>query len=397
MLAFQPNYAWNDGFRAAPYGSDFLQEWIGGRIVLNGETSRLYDWDYATSLQHDVNVVGYHRGGDGYYPMVYPPYWYIACAPLAAIPLKWAAPIWLGLITAVWFFGIRWLMRSDDRLGRAIARAPQLAVIVGPILLCYGLGQKAGLVTMLLLVSAVLLEKRKIRTAGLIFGLLAFKPHFALLLGIPLALRFGLPFITGAATTLLGCIALVYAVDAQMLGDFIAVAMQSALGDYTSHAGYRLDDAHNWAGFWNRLIGVGESAHSLATIWSLATVGAMVIVALRRIGRPITTAEWSVFICGLVLASPHFYGYDLAVLLLPIYWLLRDLDSRPQLAIGCGAILWYGLTSLPHLAKGTVVPIQWSALVVAIGFCASLAMCCGVDFGRIRTRLAWKMSPTETA
>lgn len=373
MLAFQPNYAWKDGTRTAPYGSDFLQEWIGGRIVLSGESSRLYDWDYATALQHNPDVVGYSRGGDGFYPMVYPPYWYIACAPFVVIPLKWAAPLWLGFLTAVWFFGIRWLMRADGKLGKAIGRAPQLAVICGPLLLSYGLGQKAGLITLTLLVTAVLLEHRRILTAGLVFGLLAFKPHMALLMGIPLALRFGTRFVIGSTTTLVAALLLTVAVDPALLGHYIQVAMENASGNYSAHAGYRLDDAHNWAGFWNRLFGVGETSRTLTAIWSLATVGVVAFIAARRFGKAVTTSEWTVFTCGLILASPHFYGYDLAILLLPGWWLIRDLDSRPTAAVVCGVVVWYGLMVLPHLAKDPIIPFQWTAFAVLLTLSFSVA------------------------
>lgn len=379
MLAFQPNYAWDDGVRSAPYGSDFLQEWIGGRIILDGDADRLYDWDFATSLQHDPAVVGYSRTGDGYYPMVYPPYWYIACSPLAAIPLKWAAPLWLGLITSVWFFGIRWLASSDASLGRAIGRAPQLVVICGPLLLCYGLGQKAGLITLLLLAVAVLLERGQLLKAGLMFGLLAFKPHLALLLGIPLAIRFGVRFAIGSGLMLIGLLGVSYIVHPELLGGYIQVAVENATGDYTSHAGYRLDDAHNWAGLWNRLFGVGAVAQQLTHIWSLLTVGVMAFIAVRRFGKPLQTAEWSVFVAGLILASPHFYGYDLAILLLPTFCLLRDLDDRPQMAIGLGALGWYVLAMLPHMAKGPDMALQWSTIVVALVFVASTAVSFGWD------------------
>lgn len=400
MLAFQPNYAWIEGSRTAPYGSDFVQEWIGAKIILSEQPLRLYDWDHATRLQHDPDVVGYHRGGDGYYPMVYPPYWYIACAPFALIPLKYAAPIWLGLMTAVWFFGLRWAIRSDGRLGRAISRAPQLALISGPILLSYGLGQKSVFLVMIVLATAVFLEQGKIRRAGLICALLAFKPHLLILLGVPLTLRFGLRFLTGCLATSLGLVLLTYAINGALLGEFLHVALESVTGDYSSHAGYRLDDAHNWAGLWARMVGLGSTAKLLTSTASIATFAAMCVVAVRRLGKTPNVAEWGVFTCGLVLASPHFYGYDLAILLVPAYFLIREFDETPSQAIGVGAGLWYAITVLPHLSKGDAVPVQWSATIVLISFAACLTSiyCWNIaPLGKLKSMIPRMLKPANAS
>ena len=375
LLFLQPNYRWSDDARTAPYGSDYLQEWVAGRVILAGDADRLYDWDHSRRLQHDPAVVGYEIDGDGYYPVVYPPYWYILCAPLSLLPLKWAAPAWLTLLTAVWFFGLRWCARSDGPLGRAMTRAPQLALVSAPLLLTYGMGQKSGLVALIVLVTAVLLEQRRFRTAGAVLALIAFKPHFALLLGIPLVLRFGLPFLTGCLATGLGWALLTYAVDGALFGEFLHVTLESLAGDYTSHGGYRLDDAHNWAGFWGRAIGLGATAHTLGRIWSVGTLFVVAIVVARKRQQPLTAAEWGVLTLGLVLASPHLYGYDLTLLLVPAWWMLRTLDARPPFAIGIGAVTWWGLSMLPHMARETAVPVQWSVVALAslFAFCVARA------------------------
>jgi hypothetical protein len=39
VLTFSPNYRWDDKVpRTDPFGGDFLQEWVGGKIVLSAKT-----------------------------------------------------------------------------------------------------------------------------------------------------------------------------------------------------------------------------------------------------------------------------------------------------------------------------------------------------------------------
>src|SRR5262245_46028948 len=107
---------------STPYAGDFLHEWIGGYIVRAGDRTKLYDRRYATALQHDAQVVGFEFQPDGFFPIVYPPFYYVLVSPLSALPFQTAAALWAALSLAC-------LAASLPLLGRAARPGASLALI----------------------------------------------------------------------------------------------------------------------------------------------------------------------------------------------------------------------------------------------------------------------------
>lgn len=377
LILFQPNYQWTDGTRSAPYGSDFLQDWIGGWMVLHGDAANLYNWAHSAALQKDASVVGYERTDDGYYPMVYPPYWYIVASPFAAIPLRWAAVAWLAFVCGVWFFSLRWVARTDTRMGRTLERSPQLALLTIPLLVSLAMGQKSLLIVAALLVAVVLLERRQFVRAGVVIGLLAFKPHFVVLLGLPLALRFGWRFVGGLSLAGVGWAALTAAVDISLFTTYTGVVLDSMSSGYSSHLGYELNESHNWNAFWTLLCGTGTAASLVTRVFSVATVVCTAWIAWRRRGELLTVGEWLVVIVGLILASPHLYTYDLSILLVNAWLCLGLLDEQRERQIGFGVLTWLALSVGSTLVAGDAIPVQWTVAILAGVYLNGLALTLG--------------------
>ena len=82
ILLWSPNFRWTDEVRARSFGGDALQEWLGSSVARN-DPDRLYDLDTIIALQHDADFVGYRFQSDAYFPMVYPPFYYVALRPLS--------------------------------------------------------------------------------------------------------------------------------------------------------------------------------------------------------------------------------------------------------------------------------------------------------------------------
>ena len=369
LLIWQPNFQWTDGPREKPYGSDFLQDYAGAHVLLRGDTSRLYDVGYFTSVQKDPAVLGYEAVGRGYYPPVYPPWWYAVQTPLATIPLRWAAPAWLAALCLTWFLALRWCLGRDEALAVAARSAPLLLLVSGPLLLCLALGQKSLLLASILLVCATLLREGRVRTAGAVLGLLVFKPHLMLLLAGPLVLRYGLPMLTGGLLTVLAAVGLATAIDPTLTGNYIGF-LAAEVGDYAASGGYDLSDTHNWSGLWARLFGFGQTAWTLNVICTAATLALMAAISLRR-RRPPSALEWTAWVTGAVLASPHFYSYDLLILVVPAVFCLRDLVPAGPRRRFAAFLLWLGLTILPQTAGEGTLAVQWSAVILAGVFVAS--------------------------
>ena len=107
-----PNFRFSDTSDNTPFGGDFLQEWIGGYLVQNGELSRSFEPSYIQSLQHDATLVGFHWDESKYLPIVYPPFYYLLVSPLSYLPLTAAAWVWATCLVMCHVMGIRLLSRA---------------------------------------------------------------------------------------------------------------------------------------------------------------------------------------------------------------------------------------------------------------------------------------------
>jgi hypothetical protein len=76
-----------------PLAGDYPQDYIGGYIVLHGDSQRFYDPQYAYALQHDSSVMGMTYGADRFLPIIYPPFYYLLIAPLAMLPYYTSAVV----------------------------------------------------------------------------------------------------------------------------------------------------------------------------------------------------------------------------------------------------------------------------------------------------------------
>ncbi len=57
-LIFSPNYRWSVEFEETPYAADFLQEWVGARMIVSGQAHQLYSEQFLHN-QHDPDYVGF--------------------------------------------------------------------------------------------------------------------------------------------------------------------------------------------------------------------------------------------------------------------------------------------------------------------------------------------------
>src|SRR5262249_31968267 len=101
LIAFTAaNFRPPEGPQTHPFAGDFIQEYVGGYIVLRGDHSRFYDLKYAQQLEHDPAVAGFHWHAGQWFPMIYPPFYYLLVLPLSLLPIHTAALIWLALMIA---------------------------------------------------------------------------------------------------------------------------------------------------------------------------------------------------------------------------------------------------------------------------------------------------------
>ena len=185
-----------------PFGDDFVNYWSGAFLAFHGRVAEVYDFAAFHAFEQSVTAQSIQ-----YYHYSYPPVLPLLTLPLAFIPYVPALFVWLG---ATWYAFYRALKLT----GHAGALLLSLAV---PALFINAVGGQNGAMTAALLGGGLLLVDRRPVVAGILFGMMIYKPHLAVML--PAALLAGrrwlVVFVTGATAALLVVTSVaVYGVDA---------------------------------------------------------------------------------------------------------------------------------------------------------------------------------------
>lgn len=377
---------------STPYAGDFLHEWIGGYIVRAGDRTKLYDRRYAAALQHDAQVVGFEFQPDGFFPIVYPPFYYVLVSPLSALPFQTAAALWAALSLACLAASLALLGRAarpgasldliapagvDETSSRVWAVARSWAVLPAvasvPVIENLVSSQK-GAFLLLILTTTFLLMRRGYRfAAGFAFGFQAFKPQLAIVIPFAMLAKREWRFVAGTLSSLSGLAGLSLAVGRVPCADYLR--FMTGVAEYVGAQPAYLHREHCLYGFFTLLAGGPTTGARLATLASSAvTVWLLARLLSGRLDpeRPRFLAQFSGLVLATVLLSPHFLTYDLTILLLPL-WLTAILLLRGFFPLSHRrAALWilvalYAAASLsPLLAKRIGVQISTPVMVALL-------------------------------
>ncbi len=298
---------WIADARGHPLAQDFLSFWSAGHLALTGHASTAYDWPAMHLLQQQL--MG--RAPDGYLGWAYPPLFFCVAIPLALIPYAASFLIWVCTSLALYAVAIACVARARG--------AALLACAVPAALGCVMPGQNGFLSAALIAGALLQLETRPL-IAGLLLGLLTYKPHLGLL--FPIALIFGgywRAFFSAAVTTIT-ILFLSWLLAADSLAAFVA------------HLGNMSDNflTGGTAGFFRqqslygllRMSGVGDHA-AFAAQGALLAAMAIFVAWLWRGERPLALKCAGLCVAAL-LATPYLYFYDLPILSVAIAFFLRE-------------------------------------------------------------------------
>ncbi len=367
MPLFAPNFKTDrDPGRDGPLPGDFAQEYLGAYIIVHGDHLLFYDLQYASSLQHDPGIMGMVISEKDFLPMIYPPFYYFLIAPLAWLPFLMAAVVWLIIMAGSLGLTV-WL------LARAYPEHPALwtwglagAFFFVPLLEDLASGQKATLALLILTATFLLLDRGRPLLAGLVFGLLAFKPQLTLVVGFAMLIKLQGRFLFGGTITGAFLVGLSLFVGLDVCGQYLQLSQNMA--EYIDRAGFKMEKMHCWYGFWKLLLsGQPLAVVQIATgVCSLATIAVLARLLWGPIayGRPAFARQFAGMIIATVLLSPHLLTYDLTILLLPLFLLLHLLLTHADALQGRqGQVIW-GLVLLyvaagvsPALARLTHVQV----------------------------------------
>jgi hypothetical protein len=155
--------------------TDFASFYAAGKLAIAGTPQLAYDQAAHYAMEQVVTAPGIE-----YQFFNYPPVYLILCAALAPLPYLVAFVLFIAATLLLYLAVARRIL--DDRSSTTL-----IVLLSFPMLFwTMGLGQNAFLTAALFGMATLLIDRRPI-AAGLLFGLLCYKPHFGLLVPVALA------------------------------------------------------------------------------------------------------------------------------------------------------------------------------------------------------------------
>jgi len=316
--------------------------------------------------------------------MVYPPFYYQALQPITLVSFQNAIKIW-GVICAIAVSLAAFLLFQFYRPSRSwIGVGVLAALFFFPMITCLTMGQKSTLLLLILTATFVLLHQNKPLSAGLLFGLIAFKPHLGVVIGLTMLLKRQWAFAAGAVFSVALLVGISWWHNPSVWQDYLSVV--SGMNDYVESGGYLLAQSHSLWGAMQLTFSGFASAWVVKVIAGAISVG--VLFLLWRIMRgPVATSskrfacQFSAMIFATVMLSPHFYTYDLTIILLPVLLIATSLTSAVganeanKIYVQAASILLGALFVLAGMFEqfATQTGIQFSILLL-VGVLVTLAI-----------------------
>jgi alpha-1,2-mannosyltransferase len=352
VLALGALFATSSGlndYQGRPLGTDFSNLYAAGKYVLEGRPEA----PFSPPLQHkkEQEIFGEKTPFYGWH---YPPVFLFLAAALAALPYLVALLVWQAATLALYLYSIRAI------LPRAEVWLPALAFPA--VLINIGHGHNGFLTAALIGGGLWLLERRPV-AAGILFGLLIYKPQFGVF--IPLALAAGgywRAFIAASATVVALCAATYLAFGVGVWDAFresmtftrVIVLEKGETGFHkiqSVFAAVRLFGGTVALAYAAQAVAFAIAAFCLVRLWRSEAAFALKAAAL---------------IAASMLATPYLLDYDLmiaapAIAFLAAHGLDRGFAPYEKSAL---ALIWIAPLVTRALAEQIFLPIGLVAIIV---------------------------------
>jgi hypothetical protein len=360
-----------------PLGTDFSNVYAAGTLGWAGKAADAY----VPALQHAAEKAVF---GDNtpFFGWHYPPFFFVVAFAVAALPYAWGLLAWMAVGLAAYLATIRDILPRDDlRLEIWLVALAFPAVFVN-----LGHGQN-GFLTAALLGGALQVMDRKPWLAGVLIGLLAYKPQFGVL--IPLALLASQRWATiiAAAATVIG---LVVAATLS-LGTGIWQAFLNST-NFTQHIVLE-QGGTGWEKIQSIFSAVSAWGASVPVAYAVqAALGVALAASIVWLWRSEAAFDLkaSALATASLLATPYVLDYDLMVLAVAIAFFVRHGLARGfgDWEISLLAFAWVVPLVSRGIAAATTVPLGLIAMLALYAVTIHRAARDVRDAARERTSLA---------
>ncbi|MPZ57330.1 MAG: DUF2029 domain-containing protein [Rhizobiales bacterium] len=368
--------------RGRPLGTDFANVYAAGTYVLEGRPALPFDSPSQHAREKDI-----FGAKTPFYGWHYPPFFLFVAAPLALMPYALALAVWQGVTFALYLWAV-WAILSTCRspylpFQGEVRSGMQEEVTSGRLWLLLALAYPAvfvnlghghnGFLTAALMGGALVLLDRKPLVAGVLFGLLAYKPQFGLMIPLVLAVtgRWRTVMAAGATVVALaGAATLAFGLDvwpAFLEGTRFTRLVVLESGNTGWH---KIQSIFAWVRMWG---GSVPLAYAVQAVGTLAVACALVWLWRSRAAFALKAAALPI---AALLATPYSLDYDLMVLapaiaFLAAHGLVRGFRPCEATAL---AAMWLVPLVARTVAEATLIPLGVPAMLAVFTLIVGRAM-----------------------
>jgi hypothetical protein len=337
-----------------PIGTDFSNVYAAGELTWQGKPADAYD----PALQHAAEKAVFGGREVPFYGWHYPPFFLAVAFMVASLPYAFGLALWLAASLAAYLAAIRAILPRPETL--------LIAAAFPAVFINIGHGQN-GFLTAALLGGALHWLDRRPWLAGILIGLLAYKPQFGVM--IPLALLANQRWSSIAAA--IATVAALVAVSLAVLGGGVWHAFAESM-NFTQ--AIVLEQGGTG---WEKI----QSAFSAARNWGADVHTAYAIQIALGLALAATLAwlwhsdaafelKASALATASLLATPYVLDYDLVVLAIAIAFLARHGLARGfrDYEISLLAAAWIVPLLSRGIAGATGIPLGLIAMLALYAF-----------------------------
>ena len=371
-------------------GHDFLAFYTAGSFVGSGRSRELYQLEPVRKFEQATGHAAGLEIGDSFGPWWNPPFYALVFEPLAKLPYRSALAVWrwIGLAAVA---GSMWVLATWLPTGwKTRGLVPLLIVGSMPFVQTFSHGQNTFTSLLVLTATVSLWRTDRPLLAGIVGGLLFYKPQLAAVVAVVMVVDLG--WMTAAGFAVTGSVLLAATLV------FMPVSITDCLHGLPANVRWmQIEHAYLWErhvtikSFWRLLLqgrAAGEpwAVTTILTDASLLAVGGLlarsIYVQRKNAGRcPPRLYEddlgrdrlITATIVAMPLLMPFYFDYDLLLLAVPATLYAAERIRHPDLATGSDGrltggwgVLYFWLFLNPAMGLHTHV----GGTVVLLGYVA---------------------------
>ncbi len=343
-----------------PLGSDFSNVYAAGVEANAGHAAWAFD-----PAKHIATEKAIFGAKTPFYGWHYPPFFLLIAAPLAHMSYLPALLVWQVASFALYLGGIWLLLRKSAAHGIAHRWTWLLPAVAFPAVFANLLAGHNGFLTAAILAGALACLNSNVIISGVLFGLLAYKPQFAILIPLVLiATQRWRTLISAAATTATLAAFCTLLFGPEIWHAFFAFApfTQRVVLEQGNAGFYKIESVFAWVRMWGGSVSL---AYALQSGITLTVAAALVWLWRGQASREIKGATLCI---AAIVATPYSLDYDLmalapAIALLAAQGLSRGFKPFEKSAL---AALWLAPLFARALPALTSIPVAAPVLLATL-------------------------------